>query len=153
MKSAKLLLVSVAVSICLAPVFAQNYAINWHTVGGGGGTSSGGIYSLSGTIGQPDAGVLTGAGFELVGGFWSVLSCVPSGVFPALTVYVTTNDAVVVAWPCSTSSSIVLQECTNIYAPNWVPPSQPIVYDGITKSVTIAPAVGSLFFRLAELKP
>ena len=153
MKSTKVLLVLVVVAIRLTPLFAQNYAINWHTVGGGGGTSSGGIYSLSGTIGQPEAGVLTGAQFELVGGFWSVLSCVQSAVFPVLTVYVTTNDAVVVAWPCSTSSSIVLQECTNIYAPDWVAPSQPIVYDGITKSVTIKSPAGSLFFRLAELNP
>jgi hypothetical protein len=153
MKSTKLLLVSVAAFIRLTPLFAQNYAINWHTVGGGGGTSSGGIYFLTGTIGQPDAGVLTGAEFELVGGFWSVLSSVPSPAFPILTVYVTTNGAVVVAWPSSTSSSIVLQVCTDVYAPNWVPPSQPIVYDGITKSVTIYPPVGRLFFRLAEFKP
>ncbi len=153
MKITKLLIVFVAVFIRLTPLFAQNYAINWYTVGGGGGTSSGGIYSLSGTIGQPEAGVLTGTPFELVGGFWGVLSCVSSAVFPVLTVYATTNDAVVVAWPCSTSSSVVLQVCTNIYAPNWVTPSQPIVFDGITKSLTITPPVGSLFFRLAELKP
>jgi hypothetical protein len=153
MKSTKLLLVLVAAITRLAPLFAQNYAINWYSVGGGGGTSSGGIYSLGGTIGQPDAGVLTGAEFELVGGFWSVLSCVQSPVFPVLTVYVTTNDAVVVAWPCSTSSSIVLQECSDLSAPNWVPPSQPVTYDGITKSVTIKPPIGRLFFRLANSKP
>jgi len=89
----------------------------------------------------------------LVGGFWSVLSCLQSPVFPVLTVYVTTNDAVVVAWPCSISNSIVLQQCTDLSAPKWVSPSQPVVYDGITKSVTIKPPVGSLFFRLAEPTP
>lgn len=153
MKCAKFLLVLGAALVPLASLVAQNYAINWYTVGSGGGTSSGGIYVLTGTVGQPDAGVLTGAEFELVGGFWSVLSSVPSTVFPVLTVYVTTNDAIVVAWPSSSSSSIVLQESTDIYAPSWVPSSQPIVSDGITKSVTINSPAGRLFFRLAELKP
>ena len=73
MKSNRLLLVSVAVFIHLTPLFAQSYAINWQTVGGGGGTSFGGIYSLCGTIGQPAADMLMGAEFELVGRFWSVL--------------------------------------------------------------------------------
>jgi len=39
---------------------AQNYAINWYKVAGGGGTSAGTngttVYSVSGTIGQQDAG-------------------------------------------------------------------------------------------------
>ena len=34
---------------------AQQYSIDWSTIDGGGGTSTGGVYSLSGTIGQPDA--------------------------------------------------------------------------------------------------
>lgn len=46
------------------------YTLDWWTVDGGGGTSSGGSYSLSGTIGQPDAGSATGGGYALSGGFW-----------------------------------------------------------------------------------
>src|ERR1041385_7115003 len=36
--------------------FGQSYSIEWFTIDGGGGTSTGGVYSLGGTIGQPDAG-------------------------------------------------------------------------------------------------
>ena len=32
--------------------------------------STGGDFELSGTIGQPDAGVMAGDAFELTGGFW-----------------------------------------------------------------------------------
>ena len=32
------------------------YSIDWSTIDGGGGTSTGGVYTVSGTIGQPDAG-------------------------------------------------------------------------------------------------
>lgn len=41
------------------------------TVDGGGGTASGGVYSVSGTIGQPEAGGISGGGpYTISGGFW-----------------------------------------------------------------------------------
>ncbi len=41
------------------------------TIDGGGATrSTGGVYTLGGTIGQPDAGRLSGPGLALLGGFW-----------------------------------------------------------------------------------
>ena len=43
----------------------------WYTIDGGGAmNSSGGSYSLSGSIGQPDAGTLNGGSYQLAGGFW-----------------------------------------------------------------------------------
>lgn len=45
--------------------------IDLHTVDSGGGTSFGGVFELYGTIGQPDAGILSGGSYELNGGFWS----------------------------------------------------------------------------------
>jgi hypothetical protein len=47
------------------------YNLTWNTIDGGGGTSSGGSYSLSGTIGQPDAGLHSGGTFQCQGGFWN----------------------------------------------------------------------------------
>ncbi|MCH8242557.1 MAG: hypothetical protein IH897_08105 [Planctomycetes bacterium] len=38
--------------------------------GGGVMRSTGEGYELSGSIGQPDAGTMTGGGFELAGGLW-----------------------------------------------------------------------------------
>ena len=52
---------------------AQSFDMSWHTIDGGGGTSTGGAFSVSGTIGQPDAGeVLYGGPYELTGGFWPI---------------------------------------------------------------------------------
>ena len=48
----------------------SGYTIDWFTVAGGGGTSSGGSYTASGTIGQSDAGTLSGGSYTLQGGFW-----------------------------------------------------------------------------------
>jgi hypothetical protein len=46
------------------------FSIDWWTADGGGGTSSGGDFTLSGTAGQADAGALSGGGLSLQGGFW-----------------------------------------------------------------------------------
>ena len=51
------------------------YDLSWSTIDGGGATSTGGSYSLSGTIGQADAGpspAMTGGSYQLTGGFWPV---------------------------------------------------------------------------------
>ena len=58
------------VGVALAAVEA-GYDLSWWTVDGGGGSSSGGNYSLSGTIGQPDAASSAGGGYTLAGGFWN----------------------------------------------------------------------------------
>src|SRR5579859_151665 len=51
----------------------QSYSIDWYKVSGGGGTSTGGVFSVNGTIGQHDAGqVLAGGDFSITGGFWSI---------------------------------------------------------------------------------
>ena len=50
---------------------AQPFDLSWHTIDGGGGTSSGGTFTLRGTIGQHDAGTMSGGTFTLAGGFWA----------------------------------------------------------------------------------
>jgi hypothetical protein len=51
-------------------------AVEWYTVDGGGvAQSTGGDFELSGTIGQPDAGLMSGGSYTLSGGFWAVPPC------------------------------------------------------------------------------
>lgn len=59
------------VCLLMAVPVLGGYDLSWHTIDGGGGVSSGGQYILRGTIGQLDAGYMSGDGYELVGGFWS----------------------------------------------------------------------------------
>ncbi|UCE61750.1 MAG: hypothetical protein JSU63_08370, partial [Phycisphaerales bacterium] len=55
--------------------FGQEFELTRWTVDGGGAMfSTGGEFDLSGTIGQPDAGVMSGETFELAGGFWFPLT-------------------------------------------------------------------------------
>ena len=57
-----------------APASAQTggpFDLSWSTIDCGGGTSAGNSFSLTGTVGQPDAGFMSGGTFTLGGGFWS----------------------------------------------------------------------------------
>lgn len=56
--------------LVLASAGFCDYRIVWSTIDGGGATSSGGTYQLTGTIGQPDAEYLASDSYELLSGFW-----------------------------------------------------------------------------------
>lgn len=68
------LLIASLVLLVSIPVLAQTgggFDLSWHTIDGGGSTSSSdSVYTLSGTIGQPDAGQMSGGDYTLSGGFW-----------------------------------------------------------------------------------
>lgn len=66
----RILFVLVAL-IMISPAVIADYEITWHTIDGGGGTSTGGPYELVGTIGQHDAGVVSGGDYVVSGGFWA----------------------------------------------------------------------------------
>jgi len=74
------------------------FAIDRFTIDGGGGTSTGGIYALSGTIGQPDAGKLSGGNFTLDGGFWSIVAAIQTPGAPLLSIERLPGGAVRVRW-------------------------------------------------------
>jgi hypothetical protein len=73
--------VSAVVLSCLAlcpAARAQSFTINWYTIDAGGGTSVGGAYTLTATIGQFDAGApMSGGPFLLEAGYWPGLSGPP----------------------------------------------------------------------------
>lgn len=61
----------IAVSVLTCSVMTMaDYSIDWYTIDGGGGTSTGGPYTLTGTIGQADAAVSSAAEYVLSAGFW-----------------------------------------------------------------------------------
>ena len=130
--------------------FTQQYSIDWYKVAGGGGTSTGGVYSVSGTIGQPDAGgPMTGGNYSLTGGFWSLISIVQTPGAPILTIQWINSTTVKISWP-SPSTGFVLQQNNDLSTANWANYSGTVNDDGTTKSVTISPPSGTLFFRLKK---
>ena len=128
---------------------AQPYSIDWYQIAGGGGASSNGQYSLSGTIGQHDAGgPMTGGNYALTGGFWALYAVFTPGA-PSLAIQRVNATTVKVSWP-SPSTGFVLQQNSDLRTGNWSNYSGAVNDDGTFKSITISPPSGILFFRLKE---
>ena len=149
MNSAKLLVLVSAVWLIACGALAQNYSIDWYKVAGGGGTSTGGTYTVSGTIGQADAGVMSGGNYSLVGGFWAIISAVQTPGAPRLTITLTSSNAVIVSWP-SPSTGFVLEQNLGVNSVSWVTNTQSVTDNGVTKSIIVNPPRGNLFFRLKQ---
>ena len=137
---------AVLLFVAAASSQAQSYSIDWHTVDGGGGTSTGGAYSISGTIGQPDAGVVSGGIYSLAGGFWGIIAVQISNG-PFLTVLRTTTNTVLVSWP-SPSTGFTLQQVGNLNLTNWIAPPEIVTDNGTNKFIIVNPPAGNRFYRL-----
>lgn len=127
---------------------AQQYGVDWYKVAGGGGTSSNGQYVVSGTVGQPDAGSMSGGNYSVTGGFWAVTAVQTPGA-PVLTVRRTGSGGVIISWP-SGSTGFILQQNANTGTTNWSNFIGSTNDDGTNKSITIGSPSGNEFFRLAK---
>jgi hypothetical protein len=115
----KTLLSIVAVLVILPGVTHAQYSIDWYTIDGGGGTSSGGSYTLSGTIGQPDVGTMTGGTFTLEGGFWPGIIVPSTGDAPTIFIQLTGVN-VIISWLPATPG-FALEQTDSLAAPSWGP--------------------------------
>ena len=134
-----------AVVLCLlaSGAWAQ-YSIDWYTIAGGGGTSTGGVYSVTGTIGQPDAGgPMSGGQYSVTGGFWALYVVQTPGA-PLLSITYEGNQAIV-SWPPAVTGW-TLQTNHDLATGTWGN------YAGTVSNnrVTNAPPTGNLFFRLKQ---
>jgi hypothetical protein len=131
---------------------AQSYSIDWQTIDGGGGTSTGGVYSVSGTIGQPDASqqAMTGGNYSLVGGFWSLIAVQTPGA-PLLSIARTTTNTVAVLWPSPSTGWDLQQNTNSVSSLNWSNVTSGIQDNGTTKTLIVNPPAGNRFYRLKWL--
>ena len=126
---------------------AQTYSIDWFTIDGGGGTSTGGVYSVSGTIGQPDAGpTLSGGNYTVDGGFWGLIAAVQTPGAPLLSI-TRSNSIVIVFWPFP-STGFVLQENPVINTTNWTDVRTSPTTNGLNLQVVVPSPLGNRFYRL-----
>ena len=122
-----------------------NYSIDWLTIDGGGGTSTGGVYSVSGTIGQPDAGpVMTGGTFSLQGGFWALPVAVQVTNAPTLFIVPAAPGFATITWAPPTPG-FVLQA-----SPILVPPAWTNAPSGATNPVVVPATPPTKFYRLLQ---
>lgn len=126
---------------------AQSYSIDWHTIDGGGGTSTGGVFSVSGTIGQPDAGpTMTNGQYAVTGGFWALPQAVQTESAPTLTIAPASPGFATLSWLPASGTNWVLQERQNLTTGSWSNS-----FSSWTNPVTVPASLPTKFYRL--LKP
>jgi hypothetical protein len=126
---------------------AQSFSIDWYKIAGGGGTSTGSVYAVSGTIGQHDAsGPLTGGNFSLTGGFWA-LYALQNPAAPTLGITLTSTNTALVYWS-SPAAGFNLQVSTDLRSTNWFSPVETVTDNGGIKYIIVDPSTGNHFYRL-----
>jgi len=143
----KSFLISLTVNaLCVAGVLfapagrADEFNLSWFTLDSGGGTSTGGQFTLSGTIGQPDAGTLSGGSFKLEGGFWSGVSVVQTPGAPVLRIKLIGGGLAVISWPVNVQG-FALEERSTLGNGAWGNTVLP-VHDTATEHTVTMPALG-----------
>jgi hypothetical protein len=144
--TAKKTFLTAGLALLTTLALAQSYSIDWFTIDGGGGTSTGGVYSVISTIGQPDAGKMSGGNFTIDGGFWGIIAAVQTSGAPLLSI-MRSNNLAIVSWP-SPSTGFNLQQNLDLNMTNWVTPSETVTDNGTIKFININPPTGNRFYRL-----
>ena len=138
------------VGVCFAPA---QYTVPWSKIAGGGATtpSTGGVYAVSGTLGQPDAsGALAGGPYSVSGGFWPGLLQTPDA--PLLAAEQLGGGNVRVFWPRPATGFVLEQTLalTNAPATNaWSQVPFPYATNATEISITVS-AAGNKFYRLRK---
>lgn len=135
--------------LCGLRAHAQQYAVPWFKIAGGGGMqSTGGVYTLSGIIGQIDAGrVAATNAYRIESGFWAI--AIQQLGYPPLSI--TRADMnYFVSWQ-TIEPGLILQQATTLGTPTiWSDTTELVSTNGITNLVqqAIASGVSSRYYRL-----
>jgi hypothetical protein len=126
---------------------AQSYDLSWFTIDGGGNVSTGATYSVTGTIGQPDAGTLSGGSYSIVGGFWGIAgnSSAPI-IVPILDIRLALSD-VILSW-AAPSTGFVLEQSSSLGPPVWTVVGATVFVVGDRNTVALPASSTTRLFRL-----
>ena len=148
MKTASIVVFFLIFGNGIFPLSAQSYSIDWYKIAGGGGTSTNGNYSVSGTIGQPDAsGAMSGGNYAVTGGYWALIQVVQTPGAPTLYISYAANS-VTVYW--QNVSGWTLHQNSSLTTPaGWTLNSSWTTSNGTNYLQIVAPK-GNEFYRLSN---
>lgn len=134
----------------IAAAKAQTSRVDWFTISAGGGTSTGGVYTLQAVLGQPAVGRLSGGNYSLEAGFLAAVGLVQTPGAPKLELTLS-NGMARVAWPLP-ADGFRLQKTTSLEGSPipWGPVSG--AYQTNTTHVFVLEPLlpGRQFFRLEK---
>src|SRR5437763_849944 len=84
---------------------SNQFSLTRFVIASGGGLSSGGAYSLNGTMGQPVAGgPMTNGSYNLTSGFWSQIQLVQTPGAPKFGGIRVVAGKIVISWPVAATN-------------------------------------------------
>ncbi len=135
------LMVVLGMALLLVWAAQAQVAIDWYTMDGGGGTSTGGVYAISGTIGQPDAGTsaMQGGNIALQGGFWALIGVLQTEGAPLLRIVNNYDGTATLLWAVDGSDGFQLRVATDLRTQDWadVPTAPSVVGDDYKVTVPV----------------
>src|ERR1043166_2719206 len=111
-----------------------DYSIDWYVVSGGGGVSTGGVYQVSGTIGQPAADAMSAGRYSLQGGFWGLIAAVQTPGAPLLQISVTASNSVLLQFTAQANAGYVIEYRESLSSGAWQTLSSWTLFQRITRS-------------------
>ncbi len=141
------ILAATAIFAASTTTFAQPFQLDWFTIDGGGGVSTGRVYTVSGAVGQPDAGAMSGGQYSLQGGFWGLVAAVQEPSSPLLSVTSAGSGRVLLSWPYP-STGFSLEQSANVGPATWMAATNAPGQVGDQWQVMVSPAGASCFYRL-----
>lgn len=135
--------------------FGVDFAVDRSVISSGGGTSTNGAFSITGTLGQPDAGPrLTGGVFTVDGGFWGAVTLQQTPGAPLLTLqHLKVSGTLFFSWPITAESYVLDSSPLVGPAASWTPVSASVQLDGQHRTVTLPQQPGQRYFRLRQAPP
>lgn len=154
MRSMLCLTVALGHFVVAGTASGQSYSVTKFAIAGGGGlTSTGGVYAANGTVGQHDAsGTLSDGTYTLVGGFWALPIVIQTPDAPLLSVEQLAGNIVRVYWPLPATGFVLDQAASLVASPAttaWSQVSSPYQTNATHIFVTI-PAAAPGFYRLRK---
>lgn len=134
-----------------ATVMAQSYSITSSTVSGGGGTSSGGVYAITGAIAQPvSSAPSTGGTYSLSGGFFSQYVALQQTGAPHLTIR-NVGANVQIVWNSNVPGWVLQANSTDLSNAGWFDVVGTPTVGGLEQFHQFATGSGRTFLRLRKL--
>ena len=130
----------------------QSFSIDRFVVAGGGGTSTNSMFSLTGTIGQPDAGLMSNPAYSLAGGFWGVVAAIQTPGAPLLSA-TNAGGTVVLSWLRPATGFVLEQSMSLASAPSpasWSSLAANYQTNATHIFTTVPITGGNRFFRLRK---
>jgi hypothetical protein len=147
----KIFYITLAFAATIFTGSAQDFTVEASAISGGGGQGTSSDFELNATIGQVDAGSMSGGDFSLDGGFWSIIAAVDIEGAPKLTISASANQ-VTISWPENGSTGFALEVANALAIPpattTWTTVNvAPQTNNGI-ESVQLPLTSGPQFYRL-----